>query len=88
MIQLASALRLTIFSALVTAVLWPASLALPLGLALPAAVLKIAACGVAIGVVESTTARVRLSRIASYLLVATVLAALALALSFSRGGLA
>jgi len=84
MIQLAAALRLTIFSALFTALLWPGSLALPFWQALPAAVLRIAACGVVLGVVESSMARLRLSRVPSYLLVATVLAALGLALSFTQ----
>jgi len=83
MIQLASALRLTAFSALITAALFPGSLSLPPALAIPSAAARIAVSGVAIGVVESAMARMRLSRVASYLLVAATIAALALAVHFA-----
>ncbi len=84
MIQLAAALRLTVFSALITGLLFPGSLSLPPVLALPAAALKIALSGLVVGVVESGMARMRLSRIASFLMTATVLAVIALAVRFAR----
>jgi len=83
MIQLASSLRIALFSALVTAVLFPHSLALQASVALPAALLRLSLAGVLIGAVEAGTARLKLSRIASFLMVATVLAAIALAIQYA-----
>lgn len=83
MIQLASALRLATFSALVAGTLFFGSLSLPAALALPFAVLKTVLSGAAVGLVESATARLKLSRVASFLLFAAFLAAIALALHFA-----
>jgi formate hydrogenlyase subunit 4 len=83
MIHLASSIRLAVFSAIVSGVLFPQALTLPAALALPAAILRICLFGALIGAVEAGTARMRLSRVASYLMIATVLAAVALALQYS-----
>jgi formate hydrogenlyase subunit 4 len=83
MIQLASSLRVALFSALVSAVLFPHSLNLPAYIALPAALLRLSLAGVLIGVVEAGTARLKLSRVAAFLMVATVLAAIALAIQYA-----
>ena len=83
MIQLASSLRIALFSALVSAVLFPQSLILPAHLAVPAAVLRLCLFGVVIGAVEAGTARLRLSRVAAFLMVATALASIALAIQFT-----
>ena len=80
MIQLASSLRIALFSALVSATLFPQSLSLPAHLALPAALARLCLFGVLIGSVEAGTARLRLSRVAAFLMVATVLASIALAI--------
>jgi formate hydrogenlyase subunit 4 len=84
MIQLASSLRIALFSALVSAVLFPQSLTLPAHFGVPAAVLRLCLFGALIGAVEAGTARLRLSRIAAYLMVATVLASIALAIRFAE----
>ncbi|MBI5419283.1 MAG: NADH-quinone oxidoreductase subunit H [Deltaproteobacteria bacterium] len=83
MIQLASSVRLAVFSALASGVLFPKALTLPVYLALPAALLRLSLFGVLIGAVEAGTARMKLSRVASFLMVATVLAAIALALQYA-----
>ncbi len=83
MIQMASHLRLAVFSALASSVLFPHSLTLPPGLGVPAAMLRLALCGVLIGAVEAGTARMKLSRVAPFLMVATVLASIALALQYA-----
>ncbi len=83
MIQLASSLRIALFSALVTAALFPHTLNPPAHVALPAALLRLSLAGVLIGVVEAGTARLKLSRIAAFLMVATVLAAIALAIRYA-----
>ncbi len=83
MIQLASGVRLVLFCALISGTLFPGTLSLPPFLAIPAAVVKIVLSGVLIGATEAGMARMRLSRIASYLLVATVLGAIALAIRFA-----
>ncbi|GAB4362129.1 MAG: NADH-quinone oxidoreductase subunit H [Deltaproteobacteria bacterium] len=84
MIQLASAIRLAVFSALLTGILFPGALALPPMLAIPAAAGRLALAGIAVGIVESATARLRLSRVVSYLLVANIFAAVAIAVRFVR----
>ncbi|HEX7523637.1 MAG TPA: NADH-quinone oxidoreductase subunit H [Candidatus Deferrimicrobium sp.] len=83
MIQLASGVRLVLFSALISGTLFPETFSLPPFLAIPAAVVKVVLSGALIGATEAGMARMRLSRIASYLLVATVLAAIALAVRFA-----
>jgi formate hydrogenlyase subunit 4 len=83
MIQLASSLRLAVFSALVSGVLFPQTLVLPLHAAVPAAALRLGICGVLIGAVEAGTARLKLSRVAAFLMVATVLASIALAIQYA-----
>jgi formate hydrogenlyase subunit 4 len=83
MIQLASGVRLVLFSALVSGTIYPEAFSLSPYLAIPAAVAKVALSGVLIGATEAGMARMRLSRITSYLLVATVLAAIALAVRFA-----
>lgn len=83
MIQLASSVRLAVFSALVSGTLFPQAFSLAPFLAIPAGAGKILLCGALIGVVETGTARMRMSRVASYLLAATVLAAIALAVRFA-----
>lgn len=84
MIQLASAVRLAVFSALLTGLLFPGTLSLPPALAIPAAAARLAAAGIAVGAVESAMARLRLSRVVSYLLVANIFAAVAIAVQFIR----
>lgn len=84
MIQLASAIRLSVFSALWTGILFPETLALPPALAVPAAAGRLVLAGIAVGAVESTMARLRLSRVVSYLLVANIFAAVAIAVRFIR----
>jgi len=83
MIQMASGIRLVLFSSLVSGTLFPETLSLPPFLAIPAAVAKVVLSGALIGATEAGMARMRLSRIASYLLVATVLAGIALAVRFA-----
>jgi formate hydrogenlyase subunit 4 len=83
MIQLAASLRLCVFASLVSAVVAPHSLTLPAYLALPAALLRLSLMGVLIGMVEAGTARLRMSRVAAFLMVATVLAAIALAIQYA-----
>jgi formate hydrogenlyase subunit 4 len=83
MIQLASGVRLVLFSSLVSGILSPETLSLPPFLAVPATVVKVVLSGAVIGATEAGMARMRLSRIASYLLIATVLGALALAVRFA-----
>jgi formate hydrogenlyase subunit 4 len=83
MIQLAASLRIALFSALVSSVLFPGALSLPAHYAVPAAVLRLCLFGVLIGAVESGIARLRLSRVAAFLMVATVIASIALAIQYA-----
>lgn len=83
MIQLAASLRIALFSALISSALFPGSLSLPAQYAVPAAGLRLCLFGVLIGAVESGTARLRLSRVAAFLMVATVIASIALAIQFA-----
>jgi formate hydrogenlyase subunit 4 len=83
MIQLASGVRLVLFSALVSGTLFPEALSLPWFLAIPAAIVKVVLSGALIGAAEAGMARMKLSRVASYLLIATVLAAIALAVRYA-----
>jgi hypothetical protein len=64
-------------------VLFPQSLLLPMRFALPAAILRLCLFGVVIGAVEAGTARLRLSRVTAFLMVATALASIALAIQFA-----
>ena len=86
MIQLASGVRLVLFSALVSGTLFPEALSLPAFLAIPAAVVKVVLSGALIGAAEAGMARMKLSRVASYLLIATVLAAIALSVRYAGEG--
>jgi formate hydrogenlyase subunit 4 len=83
MIQLASGVRLVLFSAIVSGILFPQALSPPTFLAIPAAVVKVVLSGALIGAVEAGMARMKLSRVASYLLIATVLAAIALSVRYA-----
>jgi formate hydrogenlyase subunit 4 len=83
MIQLASGIRLVLFSALVSGTLFPETLSLPPFLAIPATVAKVVLSGALVGAVEAGMARMKLARVASYLLIATVLAAIALAVRYA-----
>ena len=83
MIQLASGIRLVLFSALVSGTLFPAALSLPPLLAIPAAAAKLVLSGCLVGATEAGMARMKISRIASYLLIAVVLASIALAVRYA-----
>jgi hypothetical protein len=70
-------------SALVSGTLFPEALSLPAFLAIPAAVVKVVLSGALLGAAEAGMARMKLSRVASYLLIATVLAAIALSVRYA-----
>jgi formate hydrogenlyase subunit 4 len=79
-----SAIKLFLFASLIVHILVP----VPAGLAgLPVFLLGIAAVAVAVGVVESITARLRLLRVPQFLVGASVIAALGLLVLFFRGTL-
>ena len=77
-IEYASAMKLLITAALLVGVLVPGALQQPLGV-----VLGVSVAAVAIGVVESVMARLRLPRVKQFLIGATALAAVALAAQVS-----
>ena len=83
LIQYGSAVKLFLFSALLARVLLPA----PADLLTSAAILGGGVLGVAVavGLVESTVARLRLSRVPQLLIGASVLAGIGLAVLFFRG---
>jgi formate hydrogenlyase subunit 4 len=79
-----SAIKLFLFASLIVHILLP----VPAGLAgLPVFLLGVAAVAVAVGIVESITARLRLLRVPQFLIGASVIAALGLLVLFFRGTL-
>jgi formate hydrogenlyase subunit 4 len=73
LILFANALKLALFGALVIGVLVPRA-ALPPSLAAPALIAGLAAVAVAVGVVESAMARLRMNRVPQFLVAAGALA--------------
>jgi len=80
-----SALKLSLFAALLVGVVAPRA-ALPPLVALPALVAGIVVAAVAIGIVESVTARLRLGRVPQFLTAASALAALGVILLLAGSG--
>ncbi len=81
LVQYAGALKLTLFGSMLTAVLIPRA-TLPPALAIAAWVAGLLVVAAAVGVVEATMARLRLTRVPQLLVAAAVLPALAMLLLF------